>query len=443
MKPIGVPITTLVCPRASTSIKFVYFVFGILMPLEESQSQCHPLNLPTNSSSFESFSAAGCPSSLKHAQQQSRLLLRNGELFTTIDDHTWKYTFETESYGGIVTGFGNALIPSDDGIAKLVNRKLSIRAITWNINEKPVGALDLLINHMKLAGKLEDMILIALQEISPSNTTFHVDFTMIASKVLHHTHVTYMSYRAWSQMVLIFIRKYHIRFATKPLAKFVSVNTLPKPIRTKGAIGVCFRIYQRWTVIIACHLSHSSLLQRIQDYHKVMKSLKFNTLYSYKGSFNIFHADCVLWMGDLNFRITERNVQWRLHLQRSNSSDIENSIANDELTIIRRKDTKCILELAFNNFSEAPIKFAPTYKFELGTTNYVPNRIPSYTDRILFWTKNASWIECTSYDCIQEKSQSDHRPVYAIFQLEAINEKSPARRNKANQQNYSVNTKSP
>uniref|UniRef100_A0A0K0DNE7 Endo/exonuclease/phosphatase domain-containing protein n=1 Tax=Angiostrongylus cantonensis TaxID=6313 RepID=A0A0K0DNE7_ANGCA len=124
---------------------------------------------------------------------------------------------------------------------------------------------------------------------------------------------------------------------------------------------------------------------------------------------------CVLWMGDLNFRITkDSGIQWNSHPHGLSSSDIENIIKSDELAIIRKK------ELAFTAFSEAPIKFAPTYKFEIGTNNYVADRIPSYTDRILFWTKQTSWLECTSYNSIHKESQSDHRPVYATFQARTI-----------------------
>uniref|UniRef100_A0A183GTS5 IPPc domain-containing protein n=1 Tax=Heligmosomoides polygyrus TaxID=6339 RepID=A0A183GTS5_HELPZ len=216
-------------------------------------------------------------------------------------------------------------------------------------------------------------------------------------------------------------------------------------------------------------------LQRIQDYHKVMRTLKFQTLCSFKGSDDIFHADvsptspetfdsqatafleqksvdkqdlngdriltrhvrsslqrkstnpslqCVLWLGDLNFRITkDTGVNWKLQLQQPNVHDIESTLQNDELGLVRRK------ELAFAEFREAPITFAPTHKFELGSNDYVPNRIPSFTDRVLFWTKHSNWMECTAYNCIQKPSQSDHRPVYATFRLEVINKRAPRRFN--------------
>ncbi|KIH68482.1 endonuclease/exonuclease/phosphatase family protein [Ancylostoma duodenale] len=294
---------------------------------------------------------------------------------------------------------------------------------------QPARTLDLLANHLEQIpdSLIEDVIVIALQEIPPSTKAFHEDALAIIVKPVRQTHSTVFSYRAWSQMVLVFMKKAHTRFATEPMAKFVPATTLAKPVRTKGAIGVCLRIYQRWTVIIACHLSHATVLQRIEDYHKIMRSLKFSTLCSFKGSDDILHADvfpyvgfvsqvinshfqCVLWLGDLNFRITEDSkVNWKAQLQQPNLHDIENIMKNDELKIIRKK------ELAFAEFTEAPIIFAPTHKFELGTNDYVPNRIPSYTDRILYWARQPKWIETTNYNCIQKNSQSDHRAVYATL----------------------------
>ncbi|CAJ0601708.1 unnamed protein product [Cylicocyclus nassatus] len=360
------------------------------------------------------------------SQSQGRPPWRTERRYTEIDDHTWKYTLNNEICGQSVVGFGNVPIPSKDNIAKLIDRKLSIRAITWNINEKPVKTLDLLSDHLEHIPEniLEDIIIIALQELPPSTKTFHEDALAIIVKPLRQTHNTLISYRAWSQMIFVFIKKAHTRFATEPMAKFVPASTIVKPVRTKGAIGVCLRIYQRWTVIIASHLSHATPLQRIQDYHKIMRSLKFSTLCSFKGSDDIFHADCVLWLGDLNFRITEANtINWKAQLQKPNPKDIENTMESDELCIIRKK------EMAFAEFSEAPIAFAPTHKFELNSNDYVQNRIPSYTDRVLYWSKSPNWLETIAYNCIQKASQSDHRPVYATMRLEVVNKSTPKRFN--------------
>ncbi|KAK6018033.1 hypothetical protein OSTOST_16431 [Ostertagia ostertagi] len=193
----------------------------------------------------------------KRSQSQGRTPWSTGRRYSEIDDHIWKYALNDDTSEGTVVGFGNVRIPSEDNIAKLPDRKLSIRSITWNINEKPVKLLDLLADHLEHISEnlLEDVIIVALQELPPSTTTFHEDALAILVKPLRNTHDTYFSYRAWSQMIFVFIRKAHTRFATDPVAKFVPATALAKPVRTKGAIGVCLRLYQRWVVIIACHLT--------------------------------------------------------------------------------------------------------------------------------------------------------------------------------------------
>ncbi|EPB67881.1 endonuclease/exonuclease/phosphatase family protein [Ancylostoma ceylanicum] len=352
-------------------------------------ARTHPLHNPADPSRSsiitESSSSSETAGAKRRSQSQGRTPWRTERRHTEIDDHTWKYTLDNERTGEAVVGYGNVPIPSKDNIAKLLDRKLSIRAITWNINEKPAKTLDLLANNLEQIpdSLVEDIIIIALQEIPPSTKTFHEDALAIIAKPLRQTHSTLFSYRAWSQMVLVFMKKAHTRFATD-----------------------------------------ATVLQRIQDYHKIMRSLKFPTLCSFKGTDDILHSDCVLWLGDLNFRITEDSkVNWKAQLQQPSLHDIESIMRSDELRIIREK------ELAFAEFTEAPIVFAPTHKFELGTNDYVPNRIPSYTDRVLYWSRQPKWIETTNYNCIQKTSQSDHRAVYATLRLEVINKSVPMRFN--------------
>ena len=51
-----------------------------------------------------------------------------------------------------------------------------------------------------------------------------------------------------------------------PSVKFIPSAHIAKPVRTKGSIGVCFRLYQRMIIIIASHLSRKLLfLLKIQQ----------------------------------------------------------------------------------------------------------------------------------------------------------------------------------
>ncbi|VDN31068.1 unnamed protein product [Cylicostephanus goldi] len=98
-----------------------------------------PVQSPDNrkSSSSASQTTTSTASAPTRSQSQGRPPWRTERRYTEIDDHTWKYTLDNEICGGqSVVGFGNVPIPSKDNIAKLIDRKLSIRAITWNINEK-------------------------------------------------------------------------------------------------------------------------------------------------------------------------------------------------------------------------------------------------------------------------------------------------------------------
>ena len=93
---------------------------------------------------------------------------------------------------------------------------------------------------------------------------------------------------------------------------------------------------------------------------------------------------------------------------------LNNFINNEELN-----DAKIILEKY--NISEHRIKFLPTYKYFKGFNYYnVSKRLPSWTDRILF--KKSNDIKCLYYDKI-DLNYSDHRPVYALFEIKNLNSK--------------------
>ena len=71
-----------------------------------------------------------------------------------------------------------------------------------------------------------------------------------------------------------------------------------------------------------------------------------------------------------------------------------------------------------DDFFEGNIHFPPTYKFQDGTDNYDYNeRVPGWTDRILYRANNLSDVILCKYSSIFEAKTSDHKPVYAIFKI--------------------------
>lgn len=69
-----------------------------------------------------------------------------------------------------------------------------------------------------------------------------------------------------------------------------------------------------------------------------------------------------------------------------------------------------------STYMEADIAFLPTYKFIKGTNNYDLKRIPSWCDRILFYSKEKLKISAIKYQDI-DSNDSDHKPVMGIYKV--------------------------
>lgn len=95
--------------------------------------------------------------------------------------------------------------------------------------------------------------------------------------------------------------------------------------------------------------------------------------------------------------------------------------AHDQLLLARRAGA------AFEGFTEAPLRFAPTYKYDIGSDVFDTSekrRPPAWCDRVL-WKANVPpppsgsklvAARCTSYERHEERT-SDHRPVSAALEL--------------------------
>ena len=51
---------------------------------------------------------------------------------------------------------------------------------------------------------------------------------------------------------------------------------------------------------------------------------------------------------------------------------------------------------------------------------YDADRVPSYTDRVLFHSFRKNSAVCSSYGVVPEVTVSDHLPVYAIYEIEIL-----------------------
>ncbi|KAG8538153.1 hypothetical protein GDO81_023212 [Engystomops pustulosus] len=74
----------------------------------------------------------------------------------------------------------------------------------------------------------------------------------------------------------------------------------------------------------------------------------------------------------------------------------------------------------FRGFQEADIQFLPTYKFDIGCDEYdttAKQRTPSYTDRVVYKSRNKGDIRVLKYASCSLLRTSDHRPVFGLFEV--------------------------
>jgi inositol polyphosphate 5-phosphatase INPP5B/F len=114
----------------------------------------------------------------------------------------------------------------------------------------------------------------------------------------------------------------------------------------------------------------------------------------------------IFWMGDLNYRIT---------LERESIEalvEYKYLYKNDQLFIEKTHNR------IFKDYIEPPISFPPTYKYDVGTDDWDSSekaRAPAFCDRILY---KGQRIEPKKYDSVMTFRQSDHKPVYGVFEVQ-------------------------
>ncbi|KAL0139771.1 DNase I-like protein [Mucor lusitanicus] len=164
----------------------------------------------------------------------------------------------------------------------------------------------------------------------------------------------------------------------------------------KGAVAIRMDYGDTSFCFVAAHLAsgHSNVDDRNADYHTINEGLRF-----LRGK-TIDSHDNVIWVSDLNYRVSLPNEEARLYAKDGN---IEALFRNDQLQREMRQGR------VFNGYQEGYITFLPTYKYDNGTDVYDTSekqRIPGWTDRILFKGAQLNQLQYSR----AELYTSDHRP---------------------------------
>lgn len=130
------------------------------------------------------------------------------------------------------------------------------------------------------------------------------------------------------------------------------------------------------------------------------------------GSMVLDHEICVL-NGDLNYRINGARSQV---IQSIKEGRLDVLLESDQLLVELKKNATHRLR----SFTEGPIRFNPTYKYDPGTDNYDSSekmRVPAWCDRIYYRGLGCSDIEAHAYQA-HVCRVSDHRPVSTLLSMQ-------------------------
>lgn len=187
----------------------------------------------------------------------------------------------------------------------------------------------------------------------------------------------------------------------------------------KGAVAIRMVVYGTSLCFVCAHFAagQSQVADRNADYTEITRKIAFpmgRSLYSH---------DYVFWCGDFNYRIDLEKDETRLLVQQNNLTRL---LENDQLIKQKAQD------LVFKNCFEGDITFLPTYKYDLFSDDYDTSekcRAPAWTDRILWRSRKYTIDPETTSELAMGKllhygraelKQSDHRPVIAMLEIEAL-----------------------
>eukprot|EP01018_Ginkgo_biloba_P020250 Gb_31865 [translate_table: standard] len=302
---------------------------------------------------------------------------------------------------------------------------LCMHIVTWNMNGK-IACHEL---HKLLGGKGEsfDFYVIGLQEVPNCDASSAIlnalgrNYSLVAASVM------------LSLQLFVFARNTSQAYIKDVRMDKVSVGGLGGVVRRqKGAVAITLKYKGISFLFIACHLSphENNVMERNTQYQRIRQTIftkpksilqspnRFIDLtgcktdhYTPMHSDSLQQSDLVIWLGDLNYRI-EGNRKSVGFLINQNLQKLLR--AKDQLSREAEKGQ------IFHGFCEGPLSFRPTYKYDIGTDDYdtsAKERVPSWTDRILYKVNNTTNIKADvhDYDSIDCVKTSDHRPVKAAL----------------------------
>ncbi|XP_027098261.2 type IV inositol polyphosphate 5-phosphatase 9-like isoform X1 [Coffea arabica] len=218
-------------------------------------------------------------------------------------------------------------------------------------------------------------------------------------------------------LISVWIRSDLLSFVRNPSVSCVGCGIMGC-LGNKGSVSVRFRLHEKSFCFVCSHLASGGRGGDEKYRNSNAAEILSRTIFPRGPSLDlprkILDHDRVVWLGDLNYRISLPESDTRLLVDKEEWNAL---LENDQLRT-KLKDGQ-----VFEGWQEGTIEFAPTYKYCPNSDSYYGNfgsrkgdkkRSPAWCDRIIWFGEG---LKQQLY-ARGESKLSDHRPVKAIFSRE-------------------------
>ena len=310
----------------------------------------------------------------------------------------------------------------------LKSQRLRVYAVTWNMHGKlPVDLGSLLpvypAPHIYVVASQECMRSISKSLVVQSKDQWEA----LLARTLGSDYVMLRSHTMVAIHLAVFIHT-----SLQPLVSSIrsaDIGTGWAKQGNKGAVAVSCQVGATSLLCVCCHLTsgQNSVKRRNTDFDRINRELRLG---EEAGPLTESY-DAVVWLGDLNYRINGPKASVEMLIEQGQLGLLLDS---DQLGIERRHNRLP------GGLLEGDIRFQPTYRFDHGTNTYDTSRkqrVPSWCDRILHRSRRNS-LRLLQYNSIMDLKLSDHKPVFAHFELAYQTAESEVRAEPLNQSKKST-----